>query len=90
MPGLRIPTEARLGPRLFERFGVDLVTGVAITGRPEEAEPLLPLAIPGWLCIDTFVCGGGWLTGLDVQTNEYCQANLTGQLRFGQVEMEQE
>ncbi len=48
----------------------------------------LPLAIPGWLCIDTFVCGGGWLTGIDVQTNDYCQANLTGQLRFGQVEME--
>ncbi len=47
VPGLRIPTEAWLGPRLFERFGVDLVTGVVITGRPEEAEPLLPLAIPG-------------------------------------------
>jgi hypothetical protein len=47
VPGLRIPTEAWLGPRLFERFGVDLVTGVVITGRPEEAEPLLPLMIPG-------------------------------------------
>ena len=47
LPGLRIPTEAWLGPRLFERFGVDLVTGVVITGRPEEAEPLLPLTIPG-------------------------------------------
>src|SRR5262249_14962434 len=47
VPGLRIPTEARLGPRTFERFGVDLVTGVVITGRPEEVEPLLPLTIPG-------------------------------------------
>jgi hypothetical protein len=47
VPGLRIPTEARLGPRLFERFGVDLVTGVVITGRQEEAEPLLSLTIPG-------------------------------------------
>lgn len=47
VPGLRIPTEAWLGPRLFERFGVDLVTGVAITGEPEQAEPLLPLTIPG-------------------------------------------
>jgi hypothetical protein len=47
VPGVRIPTEAWLGPRLFERFGVDLVTGVVITGRPEEAEPLLQLTIPG-------------------------------------------
>ncbi|RSM41326.1 hypothetical protein DMB66_56200 [Actinoplanes sp. ATCC 53533] len=47
VPGLRIPTEARLGPRLFERFGVDLVTGVVITGRPEEVKPLLSLTIPG-------------------------------------------
>jgi hypothetical protein len=47
VPGLRIPTEARLGPRLFERFGVDLVTGVVITGRPEKVKPLLPLTIPG-------------------------------------------
>ena len=45
--GLRIPTEAWLGPRMFERFGVDLVTGVVITGSPEEAEPLLALTIPG-------------------------------------------
>jgi hypothetical protein len=45
--GLRIPTEAWLGPRVFERFGVDLVTGVVITGHPEEAQPLLNLTIPG-------------------------------------------
>lgn len=45
--GLRIPTEAWLGPRVFERFGVDLVTGVVITGPTEEVEPLLPLTIPG-------------------------------------------
>lgn len=47
VPGVRIATEAWLGPRMFERFGVDLVTGVAITGRTEEAEPLLSLMIPG-------------------------------------------
>lgn len=45
--GVRIATEAWLGPRLFERFGVDLVTGVVIAGQLEEAEPLLPLSIPG-------------------------------------------
>jgi serine/threonine protein phosphatase 1 len=45
-----------------------------------------PLVVPGWVCIDTFVCGGGWLTCLDVATNEYCQANLVGNLRFGRLE----
>jgi serine/threonine protein phosphatase 1 len=42
-----------------------------------------PLVSPGWTCIDTFACGGGWLTGVDVATNEFCQANQTGNLRFG-------
>jgi hypothetical protein len=45
--GLRIATEARIGPRLFERFGIDLVNGVVITGRPEAAEPLFSWQIPG-------------------------------------------
>lgn len=31
----------------------------------------IPLALPGWTCIDTFAYGGGWLTCLDVATNEY-------------------
>jgi serine/threonine protein phosphatase 1 len=48
----------------------------------------VPLTFPGWVCIDTFICGGGWLTCLDVITNEYCQANTIGQLRFGQIETE--
>jgi hypothetical protein len=47
--GVRLATEAWLGNRRFERFGVDLVSGVVITGGPDEAEPLLPLNIPG-LC----------------------------------------
>lgn len=45
--GVRVPTEARLGPRLFERFGVDLVTGATITGQPETAAPIVPVRIPG-------------------------------------------
>jgi serine/threonine protein phosphatase 1 len=44
-----------------------------------------PLAIPGWTCIDTFACGNGWLTCLDVGTNDYCQANQVGNLRFGSL-----
>nr|WP_260408189.1 nucleotidyl transferase AbiEii/AbiGii toxin family protein [Planomonospora venezuelensis] len=45
--GVRVAVEARLGPRMFERFGVDLVTGVFITGIPETAAPLVPMAVPG-------------------------------------------
>lgn len=50
----------------------------------------VPLCLPGWTCIDTFVCGGGWLTCLDVATNDYCQTNMVGQVRFGQLDMDQE
>jgi serine/threonine protein phosphatase 1 len=44
-----------------------------------------PLVLPGWTCIDTFACGGGWLTGLDVATNEYTQANQSGEDRRGKL-----
>ena len=44
-----------------------------------------PLVMPGWICIDTFACGTGWLTCLDVATNDFCQANQLGNLRFGSL-----
>ena len=44
-----------------------------------------PLVLPGWVGIDTFACGGGWLTGLDVDTNEYRQANQAGKERHGRL-----
>lgn len=44
-----------------------------------------PLVFPGWACIDTLACNGGWLTGLDVATNEYMQANQAGEEREGQL-----
>jgi serine/threonine protein phosphatase 1 len=43
----------------------------------------LPLAFDGWTCIDTYACGTGWLTCLDVATNEWFQANQVGQSRSG-------
>lgn len=46
----------------------------------------VPLVVPGWVCVDTFACGGGWLTCLDVASNDYCQANQAGILRFGRLE----
>jgi serine/threonine protein phosphatase 1 len=32
-------------------------------------------------CFDTFCHGGGWLTGLEVNTGKVWQANLTGEMR---------
>jgi serine/threonine protein phosphatase 1 len=37
------------------------------------------------VCIDTFVYGSGWLTGLDVGTGRYWQANQRGQTRTGRL-----
>mgnify|MGYP002780526387 CR=1 FL=1 len=37
------------------------------------------------VCIDTFAHGSGWLTGLDVRTGEYWQANQRGDVRTGQL-----
>jgi serine/threonine protein phosphatase 1 len=34
------------------------------------------------VCIDTFCYGGGWLTALDVDTDEVWQANHRGELRW--------
>jgi serine/threonine protein phosphatase 1 len=44
-----------------------------------------PLVVPGWACIDTFACGGGWLTGLDVGTNDFVQTNQAGEIRTGRL-----
>ena len=46
----------------------------------------LPLIFPGWTCIDTYACGTGWLTCLDVGTDDYYQANEAGSLRIGRLE----
>jgi hypothetical protein len=45
--GIRVAAQARLGPRLFERFGVDLVTATVVTGTVEQADPIVDLDIPG-------------------------------------------
>ena len=40
-----------------------------------------PARLPGWICIDTWACGTGWLTCLDVGSNEVWQANQAGSFR---------
>lgn len=41
-----------------------------------------PLGFPGWVCIDTYAYGGGWLTAFDVETDEIFQANQDGKYRI--------
>lgn len=40
-----------------------------------------PLVLPGWVGIDTFACGTGWLSCLDVNSNLVKQANNAGEFR---------
>ena len=42
----------------------------------------LPLDISHAVCIDTFCCGGGWLSALDVVSNRVWQANEMGETRM--------
>lgn len=41
----------------------------------------LPLDIGHAVCIDTFCCGGGWLSALDVTTNRVWQSDQNGATR---------
>lgn len=43
----------------------------------------LPLSLGHAVCIDTWVYGKGWLTGLDTATGRFWQANQLGQTRTG-------
>jgi serine/threonine protein phosphatase 1 len=42
-----------------------------------------PRSIGHAVCIDTWACGRGWLTCLDIATGRYWQANQGGQTRAG-------
>jgi len=44
-----------------------------------------PLAFPGWVCIDTLACAGGWLTCMNVGSDEIWQTNQLGEYRTGWV-----
>lgn len=41
----------------------------------------MPIAMPGWVCIDTDCQRGGWLTCLDVDSNHVVQTNEAGEVR---------
>lgn len=41
----------------------------------------VPLVIPGWVGLDTYAWGSGWLSALDVRSNVVYQARQRGDLR---------
>lgn len=41
----------------------------------------IPLVRPGWICVDTYACGNGWLTCLDVAAGIAYQSNEKKQRR---------
>ena len=48
----------------------------------------IPAILDGWLCIDTWAYGAGFLTGLDLATNEIYQTQQSGRFR-GPVMLDQ-
>ena len=54
-----------------------------ICGHSEQRTGTL-LRLRGAICIDTWACGDGWLTCLDVESSEWWQANELGQTRCGE------
>jgi serine/threonine protein phosphatase 1 len=45
-----------------------------------------PISIGHAICIDTWVYGGGWLTGLDIDSGRIWQANQKGQVRSAWID----
>lgn len=46
----------------------------------------LPTNLGHSICLDTCAYGGGWLTGLDVETGKYWQTNEAGESRTGNID----
>jgi serine/threonine protein phosphatase 1 len=49
---------------------------------PQSGEPLV---FDGWVCIETGVHTGGWLTALETQRNIAFQANQIGEFRYARL-----
>lgn len=45
----------------------------------------VPRVTPGWVCLDTFVYGSGWLTALEVAEGTILQANRHREFRSGHL-----
>lgn len=86
-PGIRLDEQTEKWLRWTRYTGreLPLPTGQrVICGHTPQASGL-PARSRGWACIDTYVYGTGWLTCLDVLTDEFFQADQAGQFRTGQL-----
>ncbi|ACK70097.1 metallophosphoesterase [Gloeothece citriformis PCC 7424] len=45
-----------------------------------------PVNIGYAICIDTWACGDGWLTGLDIETGQIWQTNQQGQVKMASID----
>lgn len=88
-PGLPLSEQNEVWLRWTRFTGQEepLETGQRVICGHTAQKSGLPLPIRGWVCIDTYAYGDGWLTCLDVQTDEFYQANEQGEFRTGQLTM---
>lgn len=86
-PGIALDDQSDVWLRWTRYTGQEspLPTGQRVVCGHTAQRSGLPAQSRGWVCIDTLVYGNGWLTCLDVLTDEFFQADETGRFRTGQL-----
>jgi serine/threonine protein phosphatase 1 len=86
-PGIPLSKQSDVWLRWTRYTGreLPLPTGQRVICGHTSQRSGLPNCSSGWACIDTYVYGTGWLTCLDVLTDEFFQADQTGRYRTGQL-----
>jgi serine/threonine protein phosphatase 1 len=69
----------------FDSIGPHRSGKTVICGHSSQKSGL-PKSIGHAICIDTWACGNGWLTCLDVDVQRYWQANQDGETRTGLID----
>lgn len=64
----------------FDSIGPHFSGKHVVCGHTSQKDGI-PKSRPHATCIDTWACGSGWLTCLDVETRRYYQANQSGETR---------
>ncbi len=81
--------EEQSNERLFwEKFAAPLphISGKKMICGHTSQKNGRPINLGHAICIDTWACGKGWLTGLEVNTGRIWQANQKGQLKQSLIE----
>ncbi len=76
--------EEQLDPPLFWQFFIDPTrhkSGKTIVCGHTSQKSGLPFIFDKGICIDTWACGGGWLTCFDVSRDTFIQCNNAGAQR---------